>query len=166
MPKDSIARVAQTRDNIAVLVEVVIERAGIDFDIRMVLLEIRNAFGRGNEDHELDVLAAALFHLVDCSGSGAAGGKHRVDNEDIALGDVLGHFAEVDVGDEGFFITEHADVTDTGGRNHAQNAVDQTETARRMGTTANFLPASVGASISQIGVSMCLVVMGRSRVAS
>ena len=33
--------------------------------------------------------------------------------------------------------------------------------ARRMGTTTNFLPASVGASISQMGVSMCLVVSGQ-----
>ena len=38
--------------------------------------------------------------------------------------------------------------------------------ARRMGTTANFLPWRMGASISQMGVSIFLVVRGRSRVAS
>ena len=38
--------------------------------------------------------------------------------------------------------------------------------ARRMGTTANFLPFRVGAVVVQMGVSTSLVVMGRSRVAS
>ncbi len=38
--------------------------------------------------------------------------------------------------------------------------------ARSMGTTANFLPFRVGASILQMGVSISLVVRGRSRVAS
>ena len=38
--------------------------------------------------------------------------------------------------------------------------------ARRMGTTANFFPFSVGAVVVQMGVSTSLVVKGRSRVAS
>ena len=38
--------------------------------------------------------------------------------------------------------------------------------ARRMGTTANFLPFRVGAMVLQMGVSTSLVVRGRSRVAS
>ena len=38
--------------------------------------------------------------------------------------------------------------------------------ARRMGTTANFLPARVGSSALHRGVSTTLVVSGRSRVAS
>ena len=38
--------------------------------------------------------------------------------------------------------------------------------ARRMGTTANFLPFRVGAVVLQMGVSTSLVVRGRSRVAS
>ena len=38
--------------------------------------------------------------------------------------------------------------------------------ARRMGTTANFLPRSVGAMVLQMGVSTSLSTRGRSRVAS
>ena len=38
--------------------------------------------------------------------------------------------------------------------------------ARRMGTTANFLPLRVGALVEQMGVSTSFSVRGRSRVAS
>ena len=56
--EDPIACVAQTRYDIAVLVEVVVERAGVDLNVRMILDEVFNAFGSGDENHELDVLAA------------------------------------------------------------------------------------------------------------
>ena len=68
--QDSIARVAQTRDNIAVLVEVVIERAGIDFDIRMVLLRYAMPSGAATRTMSLMCLQPR-FSFVDCRGSGS-----------------------------------------------------------------------------------------------
>ena len=68
------------------LVEVVVERAGVDLHIGIELLNVLNALGSGDEHHELDVLAAALLHLADGLGSAAAGGEHGIDDQHVALG--------------------------------------------------------------------------------
>ena len=92
-----------------------------------------NALGSGDEHHELDVLAAALLHLADGLGGAAAGGEHGIDDQHVALGHVLGHLAEVGMGLERFFIAVHTDVAHARGGDHAQHAVDQTETGTEDG---------------------------------
>ena len=115
------------------LVEVVVERAGVDLHVGIELLNVLNALGSGDEHHELDVLAAALLHLADGLGGAAAGGEHGIDDQHVALGHVLGHLAEVGMGLERFFIAVHADVAHARGGDHAQHAVDQTETGTEDG---------------------------------
>ena len=94
--EDAIAGVAQTGDNIAVLVEMIVERCDVDVHIRMLLLHHGHALGGADDAHELDVLAADFLHELHRGGRAAAGGKHRIDDDDVALGNV-GRHLEVNV---------------------------------------------------------------------
>ena len=94
--------------------------------------------GSSNEDHKLDVVAAALLHLSNGRVGRTAGGKHRIDDHNITLGDILRHFAEVDVRLKRFLVAEHTDVADTSRRNHAQNTVNQSKTGAQNGHDCNF----------------------------
>ena len=142
--ENAVARVAEAGDDVAVLVEMIIECAGVDVDVGVLLLNGLDAFGSGDEHHERDVLAAALDHLADGFAGRAAGGEHRVDDHHVALGHVLGHLAEVGVGFERLFIAVHADVAHTGGGHHAQHAVDQAETGAQDGDDNELLACERG----------------------
>ena len=85
------------------------------------------------------MLAAALLHLGDGRVGGAASGKHGIDDQDVALGDILWHFAEIDVRDQRLLVAEHANMTDTGGGDHAQDTVNETETGAEDGNDCEFL---------------------------
>ena len=84
-------------------------------------------------------MAAALLHLSNGRVGRTAGSKHRIDDHNITLGDILRHFAEVDVRLKRFLVAEHADVADTSRRNHAQNTVNQSKTGAQNGHDCNFL---------------------------
>ena len=121
------------------LIELLIDCAAVKLNIGVLFGDELDALGSSNKDHELDVVAAALLHFGDRRVGRAAGGEHGVDDHDIALGDVLRHLAEVDVRLKRFLVAEHTDVADTGRRNHAQNAVDQSKTGAQNGHDCNFL---------------------------
>ena len=84
--ENAVAGVAQAGDDVAVLVEVIVERASVDVDVGELLLNGLDALGSGDEHHERDVLAAALLHFADGLARRAAGGEHRIDDDDVALG--------------------------------------------------------------------------------
>ena len=62
--EDAVAGIAQTGHDVAVLVQVIVQRTGIDVHIRVQLLDVFDALGSRHQFHQLDVLAAALLH--DC----------------------------------------------------------------------------------------------------
>ena len=94
----------------------------------MLLLQELDALGSGHEDHELDVLAAPLLHFADGLCGAAAGSQHGVHDQHVALGNVLGHFAEIGMGLQSLLVPVHTDMAHTGGGNHSQHAVHQTQT--------------------------------------
>ena len=126
------------------LVEVVVERAGVDLYIGIELLDVLDALGSGDEHHELDVLATALLHLADGLGGAAAGGEHGIDDQHVALGHVLGHLAEVGMRLQRLLVAVHADVPHTGGGNHAQHAVHKTQTGTEDGNDYEFAACQRG----------------------
>ena len=116
--EDPVAGIAQAGDNVAVLVEVIVHSAAEDVHIGVVLLDEFDAFGGSQQDHELDIDAAPLFHFGDRGIRTAAGGQHGINDHDIPLFNVLGHLAEVDMGLQGFLVPVHADVADPGTGDH------------------------------------------------
>ena len=76
--EEAIARVAQTRNDVAMLVQVVVHTRDVDVHVRMVFLHPLDAFRRCNQVDQTDVTASALFDEADGRGRAAAGGKHRV----------------------------------------------------------------------------------------
>ena len=57
--EDAVAGVAQTGDDVAVLVQVVVQRSTVDVHIGVALMdEPSTPSGAATEDHQLDILAA------------------------------------------------------------------------------------------------------------
>ena len=63
--EDSVARVAKTGDDIAVVVEVIVQRGDKDVDIGVILLHALDAFGSADNAHELNVLHAVFLEEAE-----------------------------------------------------------------------------------------------------
>ncbi len=63
--EDPVARVAQAGNDIAMLIEVLIQRADIEIYIRVRLGKGLHAFRSGNDAQEMQVPAAVLFEHGD-----------------------------------------------------------------------------------------------------
>src|SRR5690606_7524377 len=83
--KDAVTRVAQTGQDVAVLVELAVDGRGVDGHVRVCLLHRGQAFGAGQQADELDRLGVALLEPVDGGDGRGAGGQHRVDHDDFAV---------------------------------------------------------------------------------
>ena len=59
--EDAVARVAEAGDDVAVLIELLIDCAAVKLNIGVLFGDELDALGSSNEDHELDVVAAASF---------------------------------------------------------------------------------------------------------
>ena len=69
--EDPVAGVAQTGNDVLVLVQTLVNRCDVDIHVRMGLLNGLNALGAADQAHQGDGLAAALLDEVDgMSGNG------------------------------------------------------------------------------------------------
>ena len=71
--ENTVARITETRQNIAVLVEAIIHVGAIDIHVGMGLGEGLNSFGSGDHTHELDLLAAEALKIDGVLGSRMTG---------------------------------------------------------------------------------------------
>ena len=79
VPYIAVAGVAEARHDVAVVVEVLVDRGGPDRHVGMRAVQPRDALGRGEQADEADVLGAALLQPVDGGDGGVGGRQHRVD---------------------------------------------------------------------------------------
>ena len=79
--EQSVAGVAQTGDDVAVLVQSFVQRGGVDGHVGVRFVEGGYAFGRGDQAHKLNVFDPSLFDEVDRHSGASAGSEHRVDDE-------------------------------------------------------------------------------------
>ena len=110
------------------IVQLFVDRADEDLNVRMSLLNRSNTFRRTDEVHQLDVLDAAALEAVDRSDSGAAGRQHRVEQQNVAVLDVTRQLAVILDRLEGLRVAIQADVADLGCRDHLQNTLYHAET--------------------------------------
>ena len=112
----------------------------------MILLHARHTLGGADDAHELDVLHAVVLQKLDGRGGRAAGGEHRVDHDDVTLGDVGGHLVVVLDGFLGLGVAEQANVAHLAAGNHAHHAVHHAETGTKDRNDRHFLAGDAAAS--------------------
>ena len=110
----------------------------------MAVIDELHALGSGHQDHELDVPAAQLLHLGDGHVGAAAGSQHGVNDQHIAVGDVLGVLQEVEVRLQRLLIAVHTDMRHTGGGNQRQNTVLKAQTCAEDGNNGQLLAGQHG----------------------
>src|SRR5690554_5649700 len=69
--EDAIARIPQSWNDIAILIEMAVYRCGIDMHIGMVLFNGGNAFGRRHQHQGAHIAAARLLQKIDGGDHGA-----------------------------------------------------------------------------------------------
>ena len=75
--ENSVAGVAETGDDVAVFVKVRVFAADEDVYVGMFCVDLFNSFGRADDAHKLNVLAAFRLNEVDCRDCAATGCEHR-----------------------------------------------------------------------------------------
>src|SRR5690606_29687217 len=93
--EDAVAGVAEARKDVALLVEALIDRGGIDRDVRMRGLERAQAFRSSDQEDAADPAGACALEHVDGGDQGAAGGQHRVEDQRVALIQAAGQPFEI-----------------------------------------------------------------------
>ena len=92
--------------------------------------DLLDALGRGDEDEQVDVLGALLAQQLDRGRRRATRREHRVDDEHVALGDVVGELAVVLDRLERHRVAVQADVAHARRRDELEDAVDHARDRR------------------------------------
>ena len=118
----------------------VIQGGAVDLHIRVGLLQGGETLRRGDDAHELDVLHAAGLELADGIDGGAAGGQHRVEDDDLTAGDVVRELAVVLHRQGGLRVAIEADVAHFGGGHQLHHTVHHTEARPQDRHKGEFAP--------------------------
>lgn len=128
--EDLVTGITQAWHDVAVLVQALVDRGGVDLHVRVGFFHHLDAFWCGDQHHGANLFAAGLFQQVDGGNHRAAGGQHRVDDQGQALVDVRRELFQIGVGFEGFFVSGNADGADLGPRDQAEHAVEHADLRR------------------------------------
>ena len=83
--KQPVARIAQSGNDVAVVVEVAVDACDVDVDVGVFLVEFGDAFRRRYQGDQRNALSALFFYVAHGGCRRAASCEHRVDYEDVAL---------------------------------------------------------------------------------
>ncbi|KAF1858516.1 hypothetical protein Lal_00015033 [Lupinus albus] len=122
--ENAVARIAQPRHDVGVVVQLVVERRHVQLHARMRLVEHFHAFRRRDEGQEDDLVVrhAALLQHVDGVHGRVARRDHRIAQDERALGRVR-QAHEVFDGQVRVRVAEHADVAHPRRRHQFQQPV-------------------------------------------
>src|SRR5207248_6611785 len=84
-PVEPVAGVAEAGDDVAALVQLAVDGGGDDPHVRVFALQVLDPFGRGDQADERDRAGARALDCGNRGRAGAAGGKHRVEHDRVAL---------------------------------------------------------------------------------
>ena len=121
------------------LVQSLINRCGIQFDVRVRFFQRSDTFWRSDQHQNFDAAAARFFQQVDGRDNGTTGCQHWVNDQRHTLIDVRNQFLEVRYRLQRFFITVHTDNADARARNVFQHTVHHTKTRTQNWHNGNFL---------------------------
>src|SRR3954470_23951599 len=80
-----VAGIAQAGEDVAELVQVVVDAGDVDLDIRVCGFDPLEAFGRSDQEQALDLLRAGRLEHVHRGDQSARRGEHGVDDDRRAL---------------------------------------------------------------------------------
>ena len=127
----AVAGVAQTRHDVALIVEAFVHTADDDAerDARVdVLFDELDAFRRGDDADRGHVFCALFGQVVRGGHKRAAGGEHRVDQEALAARKVVRQAVRVgDLLGGMLFVALHAQESDLRAWHHAGHAVEHAQ---------------------------------------
>src|SRR5207248_6995626 len=83
-PVQAVACVAEAGDDVALLVQMRVDRGDDDVDVGVVLLDVTHPFRSGDQGDQGDVGRAGVLQRRDGRGGRVAGGEHRVEQEHVA----------------------------------------------------------------------------------
>src|SRR5688572_25910270 len=125
--EDAVARIAQARADVAVGVELAVERGGDDLNLVVGAAQRLDPLGRRHEADERDPLGPRPLEPRDRLRRAAARGEHRVDDEHLGVLDPRRDVLVVADGPQRLLVAVHAEVADAGLRHQPQEAVDEPE---------------------------------------
>src|ERR1043166_4925851 len=85
-PEDPVPRIAQSGQNVTVRVELAVESGGVDRHLGMGIQHRLDPLRRRDEAEKPDPGGAGGAELADGRGGRAAGGEHRIEDEEVAGG--------------------------------------------------------------------------------
>lgn len=88
--EDAVTGIAEARQDVAVLVEFAVDGRGVDRHVGMRLGNAAMPSGQVSRHTNLMNCGHVLQSLHGCDGR-VAGGKHRIDDDDVALLQLAGH---------------------------------------------------------------------------
>src|SRR4051794_21860363 len=109
---ETVTGVAEARDDVAHVVQAVVEGGGDDGDGSIGAegrLESLDAFGRCEQTDGGHVAGAAVEDELDGCGQGAAGRQHRVEQIDLPAVQLVRQASGVGGGEQGFLVADHAE---------------------------------------------------------
>src|SRR6478752_973660 len=110
--EDAIARIAEPRQDVAVFIELPIDRRGVDRHRGVRFGHRGDALGAGQQADELDRLRGMLPEPVHRGHRRVSGGEHRVDHDHVPLPQIAGHLEVILHGYKSFRVAIKADVPD------------------------------------------------------
>ncbi len=102
-------------------------------------VEARDAFGRGDEAEELDARCTGALERGDGARRAAAGGEHRIEEEEITLGGVTRDLEVVVHRLERVVVAVEADVSDACARHQLEDTLDHAEARAQDGHQRELL---------------------------
>lgn len=133
---ETVASVTETRDDVGLLVEVVVNSCDNNLDVCAVahcLFKFGDTFRSCENAYAGDILGATFEQVVRCCDHGVTGGEHRVEDEALATGQVVGQAVGVGFNFEGVLVATHAEEADFCGRDQAGHAFEHAQACAQDG---------------------------------
>ena len=131
---ETITRVPEAGHNVGLLVEVIVNGGNNDVHIASItdgLLQDSQALGGREKTHTGDVFCSAFEKVVRRRNHGVSGGEHRVENEALTPGKIIGQTIRVGLDLEGVIVTAHTEEADLSGRQQTGHTFEHAQSGTK-----------------------------------
>ena len=132
-------------EDVAVAVELAVDGGGVDGHVGVAGVQGADALGGGEQAEEFDGAGAVGLEPGDGGDGGVAGGEHKIDDDDVALGHTGGHLVVVLDGLQGLRVAVQADVAFAGVGHDAAQPGAQAQAGAQDGGEDEFFAVDDGA---------------------
>src|SRR5262252_5280292 len=123
--EDAVAGVAEPRHDIAVVIELVVDRRGVNRHLGMMGVKVLDALWRCQQADEADRARPCLLQAIDGGHRRVAGGQHRVEHDGVAFVHAVWHLEVVLHRHQRLGVAVQPNVADPRAGNHLEHAVEE-----------------------------------------